>query len=45
MMMLPYFGMPRQSSNFYEDNDDDKTKPNIKKKGEMMSKVLGRIIK
>jgi hypothetical protein len=31
--------------NFYEDNDDDKTKANIKKKGEMMSKVLGRIIK
>jgi hypothetical protein len=31
--------------NFYEDNDDDKTKENVRKKGELMTKVLGRIVK
>lgn len=31
--------------NFYEDNSDDKTNANIKKKGELMTKVLARIVK
>lgn len=31
--------------NYYEDNDDDKSKENIKKKGEIMTKVLGRIVR
>lgn len=31
--------------NYYEDNDDDKTKENVRKKGELTAKVLGRIVR